>query len=155
MERIATQIHELLIKKHKTIAVAESCTGGLLSKLLTDLEGSSKYFIFGAVVYSNKTKNSMLGIPKSLIAKEGAVSAGVAALMATRVRKLIRADFAIAITGIAGPGGGSKTKPVGTVFIAVEGKGKKICQKSSFKGSRSSIRQKSALKSLELLRTFL
>ena len=155
MEGIIAQIHQLLIKKHKTVAVAESCTGGLLSKLLTDLGGSSRYFIFGAVVYSNIAKSSILGIPNSLIAKEGAVSASVAALMATRVRKLIRADFAIAITGIAGPGGGSRIKPVGTVFIAVEGKGKKICQKFSFKGSRASVRKKSALKGLELLRSFL
>lgn len=155
MEHISAQIHQLLLKKHKTVAVAESCTGGLLSKLLTDLGDSSRYFILGTVVYSNKAKKTILGIPDSLLAKEGAVSANVAALMAARVRRIARSDFAIAITGIAGPGGGSKTKPVGTVFIAVESKGKKICQKFSFKGNRTSVRKKSALKGLELLRLFL
>jgi PncC family amidohydrolase len=155
MEGIIAQIHRLLIRKSITLAVAESCTGGLLSKLLTDLGGSSRYFIFGAVVYSNKAKSLILDIPNTLIAKEGAVSASVAALMAGRIRKLAHTDFAIAITGIAGPGGGSKTKPVGTVFIAVEGKSKKICKKFNFKGNRASVRKRSALKSLELLKTFL
>ncbi|MDD5654665.1 MAG: nicotinamide-nucleotide amidohydrolase family protein [Candidatus Omnitrophica bacterium] len=155
MERVIIQIHELLVKKHKTIAVAESCTGGLLSSLLTSLGGSSQYFILGAVVYSNKAKSSILGIPGSLINNKGAVCAQVTALMAKGVRKLAHTDFGIGISGIAGPGGGSKTKPVGTVFIAVEGKSKKTCRKFIFKGSRSSVRKKSALKSLELLRSFL
>ncbi|MDD4908268.1 MAG: nicotinamide-nucleotide amidohydrolase family protein [Candidatus Omnitrophica bacterium] len=155
MERVIIQIHELLVKKHKTIAVAESCTGGLLSSLLTSLDGSSQYFILGAVVYSNKAKSSILGIPGSLINNKGAVCAQVTALMAKGVRKLAHTDFGIGISGIAGPGGGSKTKPVGTVFIAVEGKSKKTCRKFIFKGSRSSVRKKSALKSLELLRSFL
>ncbi len=155
MERLIAKIHQLLLKKEKTLAVAESCTGGLLSKLLTDLSGSSQYFKLGAVVYSNQAKQSVLGIPGRIIAKEGAVSAKVASLMASRARKLAASDFGIGITGIAGPGGGSKEKPVGTVFIAVESKGKKTCRRSLFKGNRASIRRQSALKALELLKTFL
>ena len=155
MERVITRIHKLLSEGHKTIAVAESCTGGLLSSLLTGQGGSSRYFILGAVVYSNKAKSLVLGIPGSLIKNKGAVSAQVSALMAKGVRKLAHTDFGIGISGIAGPGGGSKTKPVGTVFIAVESKSRKICRKFIFKGSRSAVRKKSALKSLELLRSFL
>ncbi|MFA5096295.1 MAG: nicotinamide-nucleotide amidohydrolase family protein [Candidatus Omnitrophota bacterium] len=155
MERIITQIHELLSKKHMTIAVAESCTGGLLSSLLTGRGGSSRYFILGAVVYSNKAKNLILGIPSRLINDKGAVSAQVSALMAKGVRKLAHTDFGIGISGIAGPGGGSKTKPVGTVFIAVESKSRKTCRRFIFKGSRSAVRKKAALKSLRLLRSFL
>ena len=151
-QHLLNQVHSLLIKKAKTVAVAESCTGGLLSKLFTDLAGSSRYFIFGAVTYSNQAKIKILRLPSQLIAKNGAVSAPVAKIMAKNVRRLFKTDFGIAITGIAGPSGGSKAKPVGTVFIAVDAGEKKICKKFLFSGSRKSIRTQSALKSLELLK---
>ena len=151
MEYIVTQTHNLLIKNKKSIAVAESCTAGFLSNLLTQIPGSSQYFILGVIAYSNKTKENILKIPTHIIAKKGAVSKNVAKLLAKSVRLMAKTDFGIGITGIAGPGGGSKEKPVGTVFIAIDTKNKKICNKFNFSGSRTTIRKKAALKALELL----
>jgi len=152
---LINQIHKFLVKNKKTIAVAESCTGGLLSNILTSLPDSSKYFMLGVVVYSNKAKENILKISAGTIAKKGAVSKDVAKLLAKSVRSLAKTDFGIGITGIAGPGGGSKEKPVGTVFIAIDSKNKRICEKFNFTGTRSSIRKKSALKALELLKRML
>lgn len=150
-----SQIHKSLLKAGKTIAVAESCTGGLLSQLLTSNAGSSDYFVFGAVTYSNRSKETVLGIPRGTIEKKGAVSKEVALKMARAVRLLAKTDFGIGITGIAGPSGGTPVKPVGTVFIAVDAQKKLICKKFIFKGNRQAIRQKAALKALGLLRTLL
>ncbi len=155
MQRIVPTIHSLLIKSRKTVAVAESCTGGLLSKLLTDIPGSSKYFLLGVVTYSNKTKETLLRIPGLLISRKGAVSKVVAEKMAESVRKMAKADFGIGITGIAGPTGEIPYKPVGTVFIAINSKNKKICKKFNFFGNRIAIRNKVALKALELLKILL
>lgn len=155
MEPIVIEIHKTLIKNKITLAVAESCTGGLLSAYLTQLSGSSKYFSLGIIAYSNKSKEELLGIPRSIIAKFGAVSNAVAELMAERVKKIAKADFGIGITGIAGPGGAVRNKPVGSVFIAINGRKERICKKLYFKGSRSQVRKKAALKSLQLLRKLL
>lgn len=152
MQYIVREIHTFLIKSRRTIAIAESCTGGLLSKLLTEIPGSSKYFTLGLVCYSNKAKLKVLKVPSPIIAQKGAVSYEVAQAMAKSVRKLIKADIGIGVTGIAGPGGASEHKPLGTVFIAVHGKNSKICEKFSFTGNRATIRRKAALKALELLR---
>ncbi len=149
---IVRHIHSLLLKNHKTLSVAESCTGGLLAKLLTDISGSSKYFILGIVTYSNQAKTDILKIPARLIAEQGSVSEKVAQEMARSVRKLAKTDLAIGVTGIAGPTGGTLQKPVGTVFIAINGKSKKICKKFHFSGNRTTIREKTALKALELLK---
>lgn len=151
MARLILQTHKLLVNKRKTVAVAESCTGGLLAKLLTDTPGSSKYFVLGVIAYHNKVKQSLLKVPRALIAKNGAVSEAVALTMARNVRKIAKADFGIGITGIAGPGGGSKAKPAGTVFIAADNGKLRICRRFQFKGSRDKIRTQAALKSLELL----
>jgi len=153
--RIISQIHTLLIKNKQTIAVAESSTGGLVSNLLTQASGSSRYFLLGIVAYSNQAKIKILEIPSSLIAKKGAVSYEIAKRMAQSVRLLAKADYGIGITGIAGPSGGTKTKPVGTVFIAVNAKDKKICKKFLFKGARLTVKRKTALKALELLRSII
>ncbi len=155
MQPIVMQIHNLLIKNRKTISVAESCTGGSLSALFTQISGSSKYFILGVVTYSNKSKEGILNIPPALIAKKGAVSQEVVQRMAQSVRKIAKTDFGIAITGIAGPTGGTPGKPVGTVFIAVNSKTKTICKKFHFSASRTAIRNKAALSALKLLRNFL
>ena len=155
VEPVINQIHKLLIKNRKTIAVAESCTGGLLSYLLTSISGSSKYFLLGLVVYSNKSKTSILRIPGATIAKKGAVSKEVARLMSQGVRKLAKTEFGIGVTGIAGPTAGRVHKPVGTVFISVDGEKQKICRKFRFRGSRNMIRKAAALKALELLKRFL
>jgi nicotinamide-nucleotide amidase len=152
MQHIIQQVHKLLLKNKKTVAVAESCTAGLLSYLLTSVAGSSQYFILGVAVYSNKVKNSILGVPASLITRKGAVSKEVANRLASSVRKIAKTDFGIGITGIAGPRGAAPDKPVGTVFIAVDSKKQKKCQKFLFFGQRNSIRKAAALKALELLK---
>ncbi|MDD5595056.1 MAG: nicotinamide-nucleotide amidohydrolase family protein [Candidatus Omnitrophica bacterium] len=151
-QHIVSQIHKLLIKKNYTLATAESCTGGLLAKLLTDLSGSSKYFLLGIISYSNQAKTKTLQIPSKLISKKGAVSREVALKMADSVKKLAKADFGIGITGVAGPSGGSKERAVGTVFIAISANNQKTCGKFQFKGSRDTIRRLAALKSLRLLK---
>jgi len=155
MQRLINQIHSLLIKNKKSVAVAESCTGGLLSCLLTRMPRSSRYFTMGIVAYNNSIKINFLKIPSRLIAQKGAVSQDVAALMAKSAKKLSKSDLGIGITGIAGPAGGSIQKPVGTVFIALNAKGKKICKRFIFKGNRSAIRKKTAFKALELLKSLL
>jgi len=150
-ENIVNKVHKSLLKNKKSLAAAESCTGGLSSSLLTRLPGSSRYFILGVVTYSNAAKTAILKIPAATIKKYGAVSAEVASLMAQNVRKIAKANLGIGITGIAGPSGGSPQKPVGTVFIAVENDAKKICRKFRFSGNRENVRKQAALKSLELL----
>lgn len=152
MERIVNQIHGLLLKNKKTIAIAESCTGGLLSSLLTRIPGSSQYFILGVVAYSNKAKEAILKIPSSIITKNGAVSKQVAIKMARNIRKLAKAELGIGITGIAGPTGATPSKPVGTVFIAIDTKNKKTCKRFHFTGNRINVRKNAALKSLDLLK---
>jgi PncC family amidohydrolase len=152
MQAIVSRIHLSLIKNNKTLAVAESCTGGLVSKLLTDISGSSQYFILGVITYSNVSKETILNIPPRLITEKGAVSQGVAQKMAQSVRTLAKTDFGIGVTGIAGPTGGTPLKPVGTVFIAIDSKNKKICKKFKFTGNRAAIRTRAALKTLELLK---
>ena len=155
MEVIVKQIHSLLLKKKKAIAVAESCTGGLLSNLLTYIKGSSRYFILGVVAYSNRSKQDILKIPAGFIAKNGAVSAEVAKKMAQNIRKIAKTDFGLGITGIAGPSGATSNKPVGTVFIAISRKNKTINKKFHFTGNRAVIRKKIALKALDLLKSLL
>ena len=155
INRLLDQIHISLLKNKKTIAIAESCTGGLLSNLLTKLSGSSQYFMLGVVAYSNNAKKKILKVPSSLITTRGAVSKEVASSMAGRIRKVAHTDIGIGITGIAGPSKGSPQKPVGTVFIALDSKKKTICKKFHFKGTRLCIRKKAALKSLELLKEIL
>ncbi|MDD5348165.1 MAG: nicotinamide-nucleotide amidohydrolase family protein [Candidatus Omnitrophica bacterium] len=155
MERTAATVHKLLISRRKTVSVAESCTGGLVSSLLTGLAGSSAYFMLGAVVYSNKAKQTVLGIRAPLLKRWGAVSSPVAEEMARAVRRLAKTDYGMGITGIAGPAGGSREKPVGTVFIAVAGKRRVLCRKFLFKGDRAGIQKQAAGQALRLLKNFL
>lgn len=156
MEPVAKQTHKLLLKKGKTIAVAESCTGGLLSEMLTRYSGSAKFFLLGVVSYSNKSKQSILKVPNRILLSKGAVSKEVAVLLSKSVRKLAKSDFGIGITGIAGPTGGSAAKPVGTVFIAADSAKRNICKKLLFKGNRQQIRRQSAVAAMNLLKdTFL
>lgn len=155
MARLELDINRLLVKRKQTLSTAESCTGGLLSNLITNVAGSSEYFILGVTAYSNQSKTSVLKIPKNIIEKKGAVSYDVARRMAKSIRRLTNTDFGIGITGIAGPGGGSIKKPVGTVFIAIESRNKKICKRFYFRGTRLVIKRKTALKALELLKSCL
>lgn len=152
MQPLKNQIHKFLLKNKLTIAVAESCTGGMLSKSLTDTPGSSAYFVLGIVAYSNLAKKAILKIPAKVISENGAVSAAVALEMARQVKKIAGAALGIGITGIAGPAGGTVAKPVGTVFIAIAGQSKTISKKFRFRGSRPAIRQKAANTALKLLK---
>jgi nicotinamide-nucleotide amidase len=151
MDKLVRQIHQLLLKDKLTIAVAESCTGGLVSSMLTSQPGSSAYFVISTVVYSNRAKNILLKIPLTLINRNGAVSKPVAIAMAQGIRKLANTDLAIGITGIAGPTGGTTRKPVGTVYISAAYGRKTICKKYNFLGNRSSIRRQASLAALTLL----
>ena len=155
MQSLIKHIHKALIKSAKTIATAESCTAGLVSGLLTQLSGSSQYFILGVTAYSDQTKKMILKVPASVITRNGAVSKVTASLMAKNIRKIAKTDFGIAITGIAGPTGATLNKPVGTIFIAVAGKNNTLCKRFLFRGNRNSIRKQAALKSLQLLKLFL
>jgi len=141
-----------LIKKKIKISFAESCTGGLLSKSITSINGSSKTFQFGFITYSNNSKINVLKVPKKTIKKYGAVSEHVCFLMAKNVSKISNTNMSVSITGIAGPSGGTKKKPVGLVFIGVK-KGNKIkIYKHLFKNKGREFIQKSAVnKCLKLI----
>ncbi len=114
----ASKLLRILLDSERTLATAESCTGGLIAAALTEFPGASGAVLAGFVTYSNSAKTTMIGVPESLIAQHGAVSAQVARAMAEGARRTATADVAIAVTGIAGPGGGSDEKPVGLVHIA-------------------------------------
>jgi nicotinamide-nucleotide amidase len=145
-------VGEKLAQHKKTIAIAESCTGGILAKLLTDIPGASRYFTHGWITYSNTAKTTELGVPADLIEKYGAVSEQAAQAMARGARKKARADFAISITGIAGPDGGTEQKPAGLVYISVDSD--KGCNTKSclFSGDRQLIRLRAAQNALNMLR---
>jgi PncC family amidohydrolase len=133
----------------KTVAVAESCTGGLLGGAITSIPGSSLYFSGGVVAYHNSSKISLLRVPADLIAARGAVSRDVALAMADGVLSLFRADLGIAVTGVAGPGGGSRGKPVGTVWVAVVARGGvRYAHRFRFPGGREAVRRETVRASL-------
>ena len=133
----------------RTLAVAESCTGGLLGGAITSIPGSSLYFPGGVVAYGNPAKISLLGVPPDLIAAHGAVSREVALAMAEGVLSLFRADLAIAVTGVAGPGGGSRGKPAGTVWVAVVAPGGvRYAHRFRFPGGREAVRRETVRASL-------
>lgn len=154
-ENLEEVIGKILRERGETLSVAESCTGGFLSSRITDIPGSSDYFERGFVVYSNIAKIESLGIPEDLIAKEGAVSQQVARLMAKRVREISKTTYGIGITGIAGPGGGSPHKPVGTVHIAIAWEDGEVHTKNYFFGTREQIKTQSAIKAIDMLRRHL
>jgi len=151
-QTLAEVVAEKLIAQNKTIATAESCTGGLLAKLLTDIPGASVYFIGGWITYSNKAKVEQLSVPPELIERFGAVSEEVAAEMATQAAKKAKADYAIGITGIAGPTGGTEQKPVGLVYISVSAQNQCDVKRLIFPSDRDSIRIRTANTALNLLR---
>ena len=138
------------IKRKLIVTTAESCTGGMLASSIVSISGSSNIFHSSVVTYSNEMKSKMLEIPIELINKNGAVSEIVAYNMASNVLNLMKADLSIAVTGIAGPGGGSESKPVGLVWIAVGTSKEIITKKYFFKGNRLEIRKKTTLESLKL-----
>lgn len=151
-ERMEQVVGRMLVERNETVAVAESCTGGLIARRLTDIAGSSKYFLEGAVTYSNQAKVNRLGVPAGIIDKFGAVSAECAEAMAAGMRSTSGAGHAISVTGIAGPDGGSEEKPVGTVFIGYAGNGGVRSVRIVLPGDRYLIRWRSSQAALDLLR---
>lgn len=146
---------QYLIAKRKTLSIAESLSGGLLSHRLTNIPGSSKFLKATLVVYSNESKQKLLKIKAEDLNKNGAVSEQVAIAMAKNVRKLFDTDFGIGITGIAGPTGGTKRKPIGMTFIAVATKEELLCIQYQFFGERKDIKQSATTEALRLLNEFL
>jgi nicotinamide-nucleotide amidase len=145
-----------LAKRGLMLAVAESCTGGLIGHRLTQVPGSSAYVDRGVVCYSNRAKMEMLGVPGELIARQGAVSKEVAAAMAFGIRELANVSVGLSVTGIAGPGGGTETKPVGLVYIGLDdGSSRPITREFRFHGDRNVIKQRSSQAALDLLRRWL
>jgi nicotinamide-nucleotide amidase len=145
----------LLTEKKLTIAVAESCTGGLITNRLTDVAGSSNYLERGLVTYSNAAKINMLGVPAAIIEKHGAVSEETARLMAEGVRKLAGTDLGLSSTGIAGPTGGTKEKPVGTVYMALADSKQTICRHYTFRWDRVRNKHVFSETALMMLKNFL
>jgi len=138
-------------RKGLSVSVAESCTGGMLAALITSVPGSSKCFRGGVVAYANDVKTGLLGVKASTIKRCGAVSEETAEEMARGVRERLASDLGISITGIAGPGGGTVEKPVGTVYVAVASARGAVSRRFAFSGSRDMIRRESAREALEML----
>lgn len=153
-ESLEGVVGELLRRAGATLSVAESCTGGLLAERLTRVPGSSDYFAGGAVAYTNRLKTELAGVPEELLASHGAVSEPVARALAEGARRAFHTDWGIGITGVAGPGGGSEAKPVGTVHLAVAGPadGEVEHRRLRFPGDRERIRWQSSQFALEMLR---
>jgi competence/damage-inducible protein CinA-like protein len=154
-ETLESSVGRLLADLGATVALAESCTGGLISKRLTDVAGSSAYFVEGFVTYSDASKERVLGVPKEVLAEHGAVSEPVARAMAEGARKVSGADYGLSVTGVAGPGGGTEDKPVGLVYVGVADAEGAVAEKvdlTAWARSRSSIRERSANRALDLLR---
>jgi nicotinamide-nucleotide amidase len=148
-------VGELLRAKGARIAAAESCTGGMVLTRLTDVPGSSAWVIGGVTAYSNQVKIDQLGVPAAMIEEHGAVSEPVAVAMAAGVRERLGADVAVSVTGVAGPGGGSDVKPVGTVVIAVAGERAPTVRTFRFAGDRAMVRQQAAQAALDMIRRML
>ena len=151
-DTFAGHVGKLLTAQNLKVAVAESCTGGLIGKLLTDAPGSSRYFVLDAVTYANSAKRELLGVPAELLERHGAVSGEVASAMAEGALARASADLAVATTGVAGPDGGSPTRPVGTVWLAIARKGEKtLAERRQLPGDRERVRTLTAYAALELL----
>lgn len=147
-------IGDLLRQKEWTLSIAESCTGGLICDRITDVSGSSDYFMGGMVTYSNASKAKHLGIPLNYIKRYGAVSSQVAKKMAQGVRKTFNTTFGLSTTGVAGPTGGTKRSPVGRVFVGVTAGRKILVKKLDLKGTRREIKEESARLGLRYLYDF-
>ena len=154
-QAIEMVVGNLLVERGFRIAIAESCTGGLLASRLTDVAGSSRYVDRAVVAYANEAKISLLGVPESMIAAEGAVSEPVALAMSEGIRRNARVDVAVGVTGIAGPGGGSAEKPVGTVAVAVVVPGAEESKTFRFLGDREQVKFQATQAALDMVRRML
>ena len=156
MKKLSLKIVRLLTKKRLKISLAEACTGGLLSSSITSISGSSKVFTIGLVTYSNQSKISILKVPKNVIRKHGAVSYETCLSMVKNLSKISKTNISVSITGIAGPKGGTKQKPVGLVFIGIKKGNKTLVKKYLFKNKkRISIQRAAVIGSLNLILSFI
>ena len=156
MKKISQKIVRLLRKKRLKVSFAESCTGGLLSSTITSINGSSKVFTIGLVTYSNQSKISTLKVPKNIIRKHGAVSYETCLAMVKNLSKISKTNISVSITGIAGPKGETKMKPVGLVFIGIKKDNKTLVKKYLFKSNkRTPIQRAAVIKALYLILSFL
>jgi nicotinamide-nucleotide amidase len=153
LEGLCREVGEGLLRRGWTLALAESCTGGWVCKLLTDVPGSSRYLLGGVVAYADRVKSKVLEVDPGLLARHGAVSGEVAVAMAVGVSRSLGADVALSITGIAGPGGGVPGKPVGTVWFGLLRPGLEHTERVRFDGDRERVRMRAATHALELLRS--
>ena len=155
LTQICTELSKSLCDKFAssgyTLSTAESCTGGLLGSFITSVPGSSKVYIGGIISYCNDIKEQFLGVDRSLLKKDGAVSDSVALAMVIGCRMKFGTTFAVSITGIAGPGGATEGKDVGLVYIACASAEKTICERYQFDGTRDEVRLQSVIKALEIL----
>ena len=156
MMKLPQKVVKLLGKKNLKISFAESCTAGLLSSAITSVSGSSKVFALGLIAYSNKSKNNILKIPKKILKKYGAVSYETCLSMVKNLSKISKTEVSVSITGIAGPKGGSKKKPVGLVYIGIKKRNKTLVKKHLFKNKgRLYIQKTSVNKSLGIILSFI
>ena len=155
MKKLSQKLVKLLSKKKLKVSFAESCTGGLLSSTITSISGSSKVFTLGLVTYSNQSKINTLKIPKKIIIKHGAVSYETCLSMVKNLNKISKTNISLSITGVAGPKGGTKQKPVGLVFIGIKKGNKILIKKHLFKNKkRVSIQKSTVNKALNLILSF-
>lgn len=152
---IEARIGRILKERRMKIAVAESCTGGHIADRITNIQGASDYFDIGFVTYSNDSKELYLFVPAEIIAGKGAVSSEVAAAMAEGLKEAAEVDVALSVTGIAGPGGGSPEKPVGTVFVGIATKDGTFIRKFFFSGDRISVKEQTSEEALNLVLDYL
>ena len=156
MKKLSQKVVKILKKKRLKVSFAESCTGGLLSSTITSISGSSKVFTIGLVTYSNQSKINLLKVPKNIIRKHGAVSYETCLTMVKNLSKISKTNISVSITGIAGPKGGTKKKPVGMVFIGIKKGNKTLVKKHLFKNKkRTSIQKAAVIKALNLILSFL
>ncbi len=148
---LVRQVANVLLERGLTLATAESCTGGMLSCVLTEIAGASGYFRGGLIAYHNSLKRDHLDVPDQILEEHGAVSRATALAMARGCRERFGTDLAVSITGIAGPGGGSAEKPVGLVFLAVDGMGASISDEQRFSGDRARVRSQAVAGALTMV----
>jgi PncC family amidohydrolase len=152
---LEAQIGEILSERNLTLAAAESCTGGLVSHRITNVPGSSRYFLGGVVTYANAAKMALLGVQSETLENHGAVSRETVLEMARGVRRALCADIGVAVSGIAGPGGGSPEKPVGLTWIGLSAEGYDEARQFTWPGGRLAVKEQSAQALLELLLEYL
>tara|TARA_B100002052_G_C15700620_1_gene514888 strand:+ start:270 stop:740 length:471 start_codon:yes stop_codon:yes gene_type:complete len=145
MRKLSQKVVKLLSKKRLKISFAESCTGGLLSNSITSISGSSKVFTLGLVTYSNQAKMTILKIPKKIIMNHGAVSHETCLYMVKNLNKISKTNISVSITGVAGPKGGTKQKPVGMVYIGIKKGNKTLVKKFLFKSKKRKLIQKASV----------